>query len=134
MSGTARLLERLSDGQWHPHASLYRDLGVMVHSRSAELRKRGHVIEVRSEWDAEQKRNVYWYRLGMSSATDAACAEEAAGVSVALDVPERSGPSPQPAIGHDDRPAHDGGAAGSTDTHAGPSLGPEQPTLFEAVA
>lgn len=40
------LLGVLADGRWHDHYSLYR-LGLMVHSRVAVLRKRGHVIECR---------------------------------------------------------------------------------------
>ena len=39
-----RVLELLSDGQPHSHLEGYR-LGVMLHSRVADLRKLGHVIE-----------------------------------------------------------------------------------------
>ena len=63
MSGTERLLERLSDGKFHSHESLYRDLGVMVHSRCADLRRKGYVIHVRREWSKSQRRNYWWYRL-----------------------------------------------------------------------
>jgi hypothetical protein len=46
MSQCDRLLEALSDGGWHTTAALHRDAGFMiVHSRIAELRARGHVVE-----------------------------------------------------------------------------------------
>ncbi len=48
-SGTDRLLAVLSDGEWHESRSLYRALNVMVHSRVADLRRRGHRIESRRE-------------------------------------------------------------------------------------
>lgn len=56
MSDEARLLDALSDGRWHNHQSLYR-LGLMVHSRVAVLRKRGHSIACR------RVGNHYEYRL-----------------------------------------------------------------------
>jgi biotin operon repressor len=63
MSGTQRLLDRLSDGKFHSHDTLYRDLGVMVHSRVADLRRKGYVIHVRRQWDKHQRRNYWYYRL-----------------------------------------------------------------------
>ena len=46
----------LSDYQEHDHKSLYR-LGLMAHSRAADLRKRGHRITVRRDGD------LYLYQL-----------------------------------------------------------------------
>lgn len=55
-SGCERLLQVLSDGRRHSHKELYR-LGLMVHSRTPELRRRGHDIVVHRDGD------LYWYRL-----------------------------------------------------------------------
>jgi hypothetical protein len=46
-SGCERVLDLLSDGRWHPTYDLQVGLGVMCHSRIAELRSRGHLIEKR---------------------------------------------------------------------------------------
>lgn len=56
-SGCARLLAVLRDGEEHSSRALYRQLGCMVHSRVAELRRRGHRIECRRAGDD------YLYRL-----------------------------------------------------------------------
>lgn len=56
MTGCERVLHALSDGEWHDHLSLYR-LGVVLHSRISDLRKRGHHIETRRNGDH------YLYRL-----------------------------------------------------------------------
>lgn len=55
-SGTQRVLELLSDGDWHSHTQLY-DLHVVAHSRIATLRARGYRIE------CEREGPTYWYRL-----------------------------------------------------------------------
>lgn len=60
MSHCERLLEVLSDGQEHPHTELYR-LGMMVHSRVSDLRKRGHNITQHVR--RVDGRNVSFYRL-----------------------------------------------------------------------
>jgi len=52
----ARVLELLRDGKPHSHMEGYR-LGVMLHSRVADLRADGHVIEC---W---HERGQYLYRL-----------------------------------------------------------------------
>ena len=44
MTHCERVLDLLSDGQPHTYRELY-DLRVMAHSRVADLRKRGHVID-----------------------------------------------------------------------------------------
>ena len=74
MSDCDRLLEVLRDGKPHRHHELYA-LSMIVHSRVAELRKRGHVIEAwrerhlgvngRPSW-------TYWYRLAAPSLSDPA--------------------------------------------------------------
>jgi hypothetical protein len=51
-----RVLELLSDGEWHTHHELYA-LHVIAHSRISELRKRGHLIEIDRDGD------LYLYRL-----------------------------------------------------------------------
>lgn len=56
VTGWQRLLEVLQDGRPHSHHELYR-LGIIVHSRVSDLRKRGYGIELWREDDA------YWYRL-----------------------------------------------------------------------
>lgn len=45
-SQAARILAVLSDGYWHTNAEIHRKVGgCVLHSRIAELRKRGYVIE-----------------------------------------------------------------------------------------
>jgi hypothetical protein len=56
MTHTAKVLALLSDGQWHSHREGYR-MGVMLHSRVADLRRRGYVIE------CAKRAGGYWYRL-----------------------------------------------------------------------
>ena len=51
-----RLLAILSDGKPHDHHALYRQ-GMIVHSRVADLRKKGHVIRSWHEGDS------YFYQL-----------------------------------------------------------------------
>ena len=63
MSQCERILGVLSDYQWHTTADLYRRLGGMIlHSRIAELRKRGHTIEGRHV-PGETGAAGYEYRL-----------------------------------------------------------------------
>lgn len=68
-TGCERLLEVLSDGNPHSHHELY-GLRLIVHSRIAELRKRGHTIHC---WKAKLGRDfkgrdvwTYYYRLDTS--------------------------------------------------------------------
>ncbi len=61
VTGTARLLELLSDGKPHTARECYA-LGVMVHSRVADLRKRGHVIRCESI-PGKTGADGYQYRL-----------------------------------------------------------------------
>jgi len=51
-----RVLDLLADGEWHDHHELYA-LHVIAHSRISELRRRGHLIEIRRDGD------LYLYRL-----------------------------------------------------------------------
>lgn len=50
MTHNEKVLELLSDGQPHTHHEIY-GLYVVGHSRIADLRKRGHVIEAWREGD-----------------------------------------------------------------------------------
>lgn len=79
MTDCARLLEVLSDGKPHGHTELY-GLGMIVHSRIADLRKRGHAIRSWRErrWDPVRKRAgfVHFYRLEDSSGPVAASGEQ----------------------------------------------------------
>jgi len=56
LTDKARLLELLSDGRPHSHRETYA-LGLMAHSRAADLRKDGNVINV---W---REGKLYWYQL-----------------------------------------------------------------------
>jgi hypothetical protein len=56
-----RILELLSDGRWHNHHELYA-LNVVAHSRIAELRERGHVIDHRRVVGADGEPD-YLYQL-----------------------------------------------------------------------
>lgn len=60
MTHCERVLALLSDGEPHSYLEGYR-LGVMLHSRVSDLRKRGHVIECWRDGDD------YLYRLIPSS-------------------------------------------------------------------
>lgn len=67
MTGNDRVLQKLTDGRWHTHHELY-SLGVIVHSRISDLRKRGHEIECRrvSEFvpmTRGKRETTYEYRL-----------------------------------------------------------------------
>jgi len=53
-----RLLAVLSDGREHSHLELYQ-LGMIVHSRVADLRKRGHVIHTWRERHPNGTRHMY---------------------------------------------------------------------------
>lgn len=50
-----RVYDLLSDGQWHTHHEGYA-LGVILHSRVADLRKKGHTIEHRRNGDVSEYR------------------------------------------------------------------------------
>lgn len=56
MTHSERVLRLLSDGQPHSYREGYR-LGVMLHSRVSDLRKRGHNIRC---WRED---GSYWYQL-----------------------------------------------------------------------
>lgn len=65
------ILARLeaAGGAWVPMPNLAHDSGAYaVHSRVAELRKRGHVIEQRSERDG--RRVLSYYRLANPTAVE----------------------------------------------------------------
>lgn len=84
MTHCDRLLEELSDGEWHPHTSLYR-LGMIVHSRVADLRRKGYVIETERDGD------LHLYRLvGRLDEADAAPGVDGEGHTGTDDIP----PSP----------------------------------------
>jgi hypothetical protein len=55
---TARVLALLSDGKPHTHHELYA-LGVIAHSRVADLRKQGHVIACWTAKDNDERVSVY---------------------------------------------------------------------------
>lgn len=57
-----RVLELLGDGNAHNHHELYA-LGVIAHSRIADLRRRGYVIEQWRDTDARTSESLYWYQL-----------------------------------------------------------------------
>lgn len=61
MNDCQRLLQVLSDGKPHGHAELYR-LGMIVHSRVADLRKQGYRIDCRP-LGRVNGRAVYEYQL-----------------------------------------------------------------------
>lgn len=59
----------LADGRWHSRdqimaaSQLVRGCGLTVHSRAADLRKRGHTVEVELRRN-DRGRTVSFYRLG----------------------------------------------------------------------
>lgn len=61
MTQNERVLALLADGEWHDHHQGYA-LNLVLHSRIAELRARGHVIESRRD-TAPDGSQLYLYRL-----------------------------------------------------------------------
>jgi hypothetical protein len=59
-----RLLDALADGQPKSHLELY-GLGIMVHSRIADLRARGYTFSVYSKLEGPigRKERLYYYKL-----------------------------------------------------------------------
>lgn len=61
------LLRTLEDGYWHSHSEILawsfaeRGCGLTIHSRAADLRKKGHVLQV--ELRRESGRALSFYRL-----------------------------------------------------------------------
>ena len=78
----------LSDGEAHTHRELYA-LGTVAHSRVAELRKRGYVIEGWREEHAGE--TVYFYRLLSVPTQDSSPPRPGA------DAAGQAGPGPDPA-------------------------------------
>lgn len=68
MTDTDFLAAALEDGKWHSHTEILnrsltlRGCGLTIHSRAADLRKRGHVVETRLERDG-RGRTLSYYRL-----------------------------------------------------------------------
>jgi hypothetical protein len=88
----ARVLDWLSDGEPHHHLDGYR-LGVVLHSRISDLRKRGYVIRQWSEAHPNGRR--YWYQLIASPSEPLGGGEVADSGSTSLgeaDVPAASSP------------------------------------------
>lgn len=62
------LFSVLADGEWHSHAEIlaesirHRGYGLTVHSRAADLRKRGHTVETHLERNGNG-RAISFYRL-----------------------------------------------------------------------
>lgn len=90
MTHKQRVLELLRDGKPHGHMEGYR-LGVMLHSRVADLRRDGHVIECWSEG-----RGNYFYRL--LSAAESSGQTAGSPVSGALNKPQEVGGDNQLAL------------------------------------
>lgn len=86
-----RVLDLLADGRWHSHMEGYQ-LGVILHSRVADLRRRGHRIDCRRDGD------LYLYRL-VAVRGEGACVPGAAGAPEAPRPPARSGPDAAPSPG-----------------------------------
>jgi hypothetical protein len=113
MTDTDFLLSTLEDGQWHSHSEILswsfadRGHGLTIHSRAADLRKRGYVVEVDLRRN-ESGRVVSFYRL--VGRLDEAAASPFAAVSLsASSIPAQ--PSPLRADGHQVHAASRGGDA-----------------------
>lgn len=94
MTHAEKVLQLLSDGKPHSHLEGYR-LGVMLHSRVADLRKKGHVIECWREGDH------YLYQLDVSA--------ELARMLSPLRELDSSGAEPGSRSGADGLPRENGG-------------------------
>lgn len=58
-TGCSRILHILNDGEWHTAAELYRSTASVVHSRIADLRKRGYMIEHRRTTGTDSTSHQY---------------------------------------------------------------------------
>lgn len=127
LTDTDRLLAVLADGRPHNHLELY-GLNMIVHSRVADLRKRGH--DVRSWRESHPNGPRYWYELVGAPLTDGESSREGRGSSsVSGSVLDEQGPIPggSPAChagAHDDGSTGEGQAA---------SIEPLQLTFGEAA-
>jgi hypothetical protein len=74
VTGTQRVLQLLTDGRWHSSAEIEKACEVTCHSRLADLRRDGHVIEKRRNSNATG-RHMYSWRLVPQSALAEAAAE-----------------------------------------------------------
>lgn len=123
MTHAEKVLALLSDGEPHGHMEGYR-LGVMLHSRVADLRKRGHNIVCWRDGD-----NYLYQLLGTVPATGS-IGPNGSATAEGVSVPRLQGQSPpelsNPVLA-------DGGAP-----PAGPDLLPVDPgrqlSVFEAAA
>lgn len=89
MSQCDRILEILSDGEWHEKSEFY---GFCVlHSRISELRKRGHVFEIEKRHGGR----TVWYRLIALRETSVGAAD----VSRSAETPLSPSAPPQKAPG-----------------------------------
>lgn len=114
MTGCERVLARLQQGP-ATAAELY-DLGVIAHSRVAELRKHGHVIRCERTRD-ENNAQSYTYRLLDGAATDS------------LVVGGHTGTIAAPSSSR----AHDPGHGVTRDAWTGPSYPDETPRGTDAL-
>ncbi len=125
MTHKQKVLQLLADNQPHSHMEGYR-LGVMLHSRAADLRKDGYTVKC---W---HENGAYWYQLfGTVRSGDVApdgLADGLSPVRTALDIggpPELPLQTPESA---------------EADAAAGPGLSPSSPagatqlTVFESAA
>lgn len=120
MTHKDKVLALLSDGKPHVHHEIYK-LGVIGHSRIADLRKDGHRIDCWTEVCFGERVSVYQLRLLDETAPSLGCG----GVALTRAVSSSEPPNPEGSNGVPDHlPVWDGGPL---------AIHPDQPALFEAA-
>lgn len=118
---TDLLFHILRDGRWHSlfeinrRAEDARGYGMTVHSRASDLRKRGHVVEQRSEAAGRRRRSFYRLVLGEA-------AEKEAGSSGPAASPSTTGPLDEPRSPGSSNPAFADADSQSTGRDGGPGI------------
>lgn len=78
LSDNQFLLTVLGDGRWHSHEEILqrslreRGCGLTVHSRAADLRKQGYVVDCHVRSERGQRKASFYRLVAASSAVEAA--------------------------------------------------------------
>ena len=127
LTDTDFLAAALEDGLWHSHTEILdrsltlRGCGLTIHSRAADLRKRGHVVETRLERD-QRGRTVSYYKLGVAgTATDDRLVNGGAAAGVAPGAIQDASPGDLPKAGDAQIVLAEGSSAGLEPSASTPS-------------
>lgn len=116
MTDTDFLFDVLKDGDWHAQAEILarsmveRGCGLTVHSRAADLRKRGHKVETHLERNGNG-RTLSFYRL--ITLDEAAVASDRCGTDTAATASSSVPATPEPSTAEGAAHAPDAAASGT---------------------